>query len=178
MKKIGALILVILALFVGLVPRMAVPEDCALCTAESTHCPVLVNLSTGEIGNLMVYNLHNASPSRLAPTEEQQTGTFSFLSCAGLIGYRDMACELVSIDIPEDADSPNRWMFCTNCWELVKRYPEERFLIADLYDPESPVLLPIVSGASYQMRCYTIVAEYNEERARHTVTVYGELDVA
>lgn len=178
MKRICAVILITFALLVGFALRKEVPEECALCTAESTHCPMLVNLSTGEIGNLMVYNLHNALPSRLAPTEEQQTGTFSFLSCAGLIGYRDTACELVSIDIPDDADSPNRWMFCTNCWELVKRYPEERFLIADLYNPESPVLLPIVAGAAYQIRCYTIVAEYNEERAKHTVTVYGELNFA
>ena len=173
----GSLILILLIGLVIVIVRIT-QNKCVLCSVKNTHCPVLVNVATGETGNLMVYNLHNASPSKLAPVEEQQTGTFSFLSCAGLIGCRDTANELVSINIPIGTSSANRWRFCNACWSLIKQYPDESYLLADLYDPDTPVLMPITADAEYQMRCYKLLIELNEERLEHIITVYGELNIA
>ena len=54
------------------------PEICALCgngSGTSYHAPVLVNLSTGEIGELRVYNPDPHHRNEIA--KEQSTGTFS-----------------------------------------------------------------------------------------------------
>ena len=58
------------------------PERCAICDSIPFHAPALVNLATGEVGELAVYDPH---PFKVAELNEyQQGGTFSFIYAAGL----------------------------------------------------------------------------------------------
>lgn len=76
------------------------PEICALCgSGIPYHAPVLVNLSTGEIGEMRVYDPDPRHRYELE--EEQSTGTFSFLHIAGLTGYRDTCNHSCCVTLPE-----------------------------------------------------------------------------
>ena len=76
------------------------PKRCAICDSIPYHAPALVNLATGEVGELAVYEPHPFKVAELNPY--QQGGTFSFIYVAGLNGYSDTAnCE-THITIPID----------------------------------------------------------------------------
>ena len=60
------------------------PDRCALCgngDGPRYHAPCLVNLSTGEVGEMQVYDHDALRIWEISST--QQTGTFSLPHCAG-----------------------------------------------------------------------------------------------
>jgi len=64
------------------------PEQCALCElAHRCHAPALMNLATGEILEMRVYEPDPIRPWELA--EEQRTGYFHISDGAGLRGWCD-----------------------------------------------------------------------------------------
>ncbi len=169
LKKYSLPILVCVTLAVLLISRIP-PKECVLCTEPPHHAPCLLNLATGEIGELTVYDTHGKLLS-----EEQMTGTFSFLHRAGLTGYRDTACELCHFDIPEDADKYSPAHFCTDCRKLLASCKNHAFVIVDIFDVGSPLILPIEESVTYELRCYRISTVYNSERSRFELTVRGIL---
>ena len=83
------------------------PEVCALCgngNGMSYHAPVVVNLSTGEIGEMRVYDPDPQHPSEIA--KKQSTGTFSFLTIPVLSGYRDTCSHSSHVTLPKKKE----WM--------------------------------------------------------------------
>ena len=83
---IAVILILVLALAILPAPE---PERCAICDSIPFHAPVLVNLETGEFGELEVYEPH---PFKVAELNEyQQGGTFSFIHAACLNGYNDTA---------------------------------------------------------------------------------------
>ena len=55
------------------------PEQCALCgEGMPYHAPCLINLSTGQLGELKVYDSHPSLLGEIAPMEMQHTGTLDF----------------------------------------------------------------------------------------------------
>lgn len=175
MKRWYAVIVLVVTLTIGTSLVRQNPEECVICATAPTHCPCLINLSTGEIGKLLVYDLHTATESKLAPYEEQQTGTFNFTSCAGLTGYRDTACALYSITVPIEATHMKKSLFCVSCQNQLERFSNEGYLIANMYEPGAPVFFPVISGASYQMRCYMITIGHSQDNDSNRVTVYGSI---
>lgn len=77
------------------------PETCALCGGFRYHAPCLVRLDTGEVGELRVYDPDPTQQGEIS--DRQQTGTFSFLHCAGLLGTRDTCSHTSSVDLTEKA---------------------------------------------------------------------------
>lgn len=124
---------------------------------------------------MTVYDPHPANGKMLS--EEQMTGTFSFLHCAGLTGYRDTACELCYFDIPVDADIYNPDHFCSDCRGLLASYKNYAFLIVDIFDEASPWILPIEESVTYELRCYRVSTVYNVEHNRYELTVQGMLNL-
>lgn len=159
-------------LLISLIP----PKECVLCTETSHHAPCLLNLSTGEIGQLTVYDTNPFDSKTLS--EEQTTGTFSFLHCAGLIGYRDTACELCSIDIPMDTKRYDSSHFCLACREHLVSFADCGFVIVDTFESGNPIILPITDSVKYELRCYSVSVVENSERSKFELTVSGLLDIS
>lgn len=65
------------------------PDRCSVCDYIPSHAPCLVNLNTGEVGEIALYEPHHTLVGEIA--EEQRGGYFCFMSVAGLQGYLD-AC--------------------------------------------------------------------------------------
>lgn len=76
LRKYSLPILVIVSIAILLISLIP-PKECVLCTEAPHHAPCLLNLSTGEIEELTVYDPHQVNSKILS--EEQTTGTFSFL---------------------------------------------------------------------------------------------------
>lgn len=171
LKKYSLIVFICISIavvIIGLLP----PRECVLCTEPPHHAPYLLNLATGEIGELTVYDTHGN-----LLFEEQMTGTFSFLHCAGLTGYCDTTSELCHFDIPVGADKYNPAHFCTDCRKLLGSFKNHAYVLVDTFVKGSPLILPITESVTYELRCYRISTAYNKERSRYELTVNGTLSI-
>lgn len=148
------------------------PEKCALCDNPAYHAPLLINLSTGESGPLTVYDLNPIDLHELSSWQSE--GTFSFLRSAGLTGYRDTATYHARIEVPITAPQMNSGFFCKSCRKLLESVKKNGYVLADLYDLNAIQIYPISSGAEYEIRCYLVTIEENENQ--RSVTVSGNLE--
>ena len=79
------------------------PEQCALCgKGMRYHAPCLIDLSTGQMGEMRVYTNHPTKQGELASAELQETGTFQFQPCAGLVGVRDTCNHTCEVTLPKE----------------------------------------------------------------------------
>ena len=149
------------------------PERCAICESIPYHAPALVNLTTGEVGELSVYEPHPFKVAELNPY--QQGGTFSFIYVAGLNGYSDTANWETHITIPTNENEYEEKFFCKACRERISSHTENGFLLLDLRVPESFLILPIDSDVVQTVRCYEIQTKTTLDEVM--VIVRGTLEI-
>ena len=148
---ITVILILILALAILPAPE---PERCAICDSIPFHAPALVNLATGEVGELAVYDPH---PFKVAELNEyQQGGTFSFIYAAGLNGYSDTANWETHITIPTNENEYEEKYFCKACRELISDHTENGFLLLDLREPKKFSILSLASDNIQTVRCYEV----------------------
>ena len=89
MKKFVIPIIAVILILVLALAILPAPESerCAICDSIPFHAPALVNLETGEVGELEVYEPHLFKVAEL--NEYQQGGTFSFIHATGLLDLKD-----------------------------------------------------------------------------------------
>ena len=149
------------------------PERCAICDSIPFHAPALVNLATGEVGELAVYDPH---PFKVAELNEyQQGGTFSFIYAAGLNGYSDTANWETHITIPTNENEYEEKYFCMSCRILISAHTEKGFLLLDLRTPESFGILSIDSEQIQSVRCYEIQTKQDLDEIE--IIVHGTLEI-
>lgn len=152
------------------------PEICALCgngNGFSYHAPVLVNLSTGEVGELRVYDPDPLNRAELA--EEQSTGTFSFLHVAGLTGYRDTSLHSSYVTLPQEKAPIVPSHFCFDCRTLLSGTATEGFILADLYNLGSIVTYGIEENKTYTVRDYAISISSQDKLDNLSIHIAGLL---
>lgn len=171
LKRISGLFLVLLAVM-PLWACSAEPESCALCDSAAYHAPCLVSLSTGEVGELTVYDPHPVIPGQIA--QEQTGGSFRFLNCLGLMGTRDTSSWKTRLYVPRDADAMRGSYFCKSCRALLKDCGDAGFVLADLHTPDAPAVYPIEDGAAYTLRCYSVTVVLDQDSGDYRITVQGE----
>lgn len=111
------------------------PEQCALCGAGMRyHAPCLVDLSTGQMGEMAVYTHHPSHQGELAPMELQQTGTFRLRPCAGLTAIQDTCAHTYQVVLPKKRELMNPALFCRECRRLLAGAGLAGYVIVDLYD--------------------------------------------
>lgn len=148
---------------------------CGNRSGTSYHAPVVVNLSTGEIGELRVYDPDPHHRNEIA--EEQSTGTFSLLNIAGLTGYRDTCDYSSHVTLPEEKE----WMvidpsyFCRGCRTLLADTDTAGYILADLYDLDRIMIYAIENEAEYTIRDYTVSISTQDELKCLSIDVTGLL---
>lgn len=143
------------------------PDRCSLCDYIPSHAPCLVNLNTGEVGEIALYEPHHTLVGEIA--EEQRGGYFRFMSVADLQGYLDACVPEAHITVPDGIEKYKEKYFCSTCRELLKAYAHCGFVLADLRDHETPMIYPVEEGTEFEVRCYTVVI---------TETDKGGLDIS
>ena len=173
-KYIIPIIAVILILFLArtILPAPE-PERCAICDSIPMHAPALVNLATGEVGELAVYDPH---PFKVAELNAyQQGGTFSFIYAAGLNGYSDTANWETHIIIPTNENEYEEKYFCMSCRILISAHTENGFLLLDLREPEKFSILSLGSDEIQRVRCYEI--QTTQQSNEVEIAVRGTLEI-
>lgn len=167
---IAAILILVLASAILPAPE---PERCAICDSIPFHAPALVNLATGEVGELAVYDPH---PFKVAELNEyQQGGTFSFIYVAGLNGYSDTANWETHITIPTNENEYEEKHFCKSCRELISGHTENGFLLLDLRTPESFSILSLDTEGIQNVRCYEVQAKQRLDEIE--IVVHGTLEI-
>ena len=149
------------------------PKRCAICDSIPHHAPALVNLATGEVGELTVYEPH---PFKVAELNEyQQGGTFSFIYAAGLNGYSDTANWETHITIPTNENEYEEKHFCKACRERIAGHTDKGFLLLDLRTPDSFCILSLDSEEIQTVRCYEVQTKQSMDEIK--IVVHGTLEI-
>lgn len=174
MKKLTVICIVILVLLTGCTYVNAPePEQCSLCAGLPSHAPCIINLSTGEMLELAVYEPHPFIIGELA--EEQQRETFSFVRGAGVEGYR-LSGESITITIPMVADAMEEKHFCNTCRERLADCASQGYALVDLKNTINPVIYVIANDLEASFRCYNIFANEAIEGEKYEISIIGTLD--
>lgn len=150
------------------------PERCPICDGLRCHAPCLVNLHTGEVGELEVYEPHPYKVGELAL--EQQGGYFTFVSAAGASGIRITGAWTVDMDVPADKKPVRKSLYCRECRKLLETVAWDGYTLLDLYDRDTPVVLPLRDGAEYELRCYRVTIHLDTEDNEYHLKVEGTWD--
>ena len=175
---IAFLCVVVLITGTGLYLFYSQPEVCALCGSGSRdryHAPVIVNLATGQRDEMRIYD--SALPGAAYEIATvQNTGTFSFASCAGLVGRLDTCWHTCTVDIPKETKKLRPSHFCSDCREMLKSHSEEGFVLADLYAEDTIEVYPIMVGSDYTIRDYKITVAETDDPAEIQLVVLGQAE--
>ena len=170
------LVFVMIALLSSLVACSGVsapePERCSVCDYIPSHAPSLVNLNTGEVGEIALYEPHHTLVGEIA--EEQRGGYFRFMSVAGLQGYLDACVPEAHVTVSDGVEKYEEKYFCSTCRELLEAYAQCGFVLADLRDPETPTIYPVEVGTDFEVRCYK-VSVIEDAEGELDITVLGSI---
>ena len=149
------------------------PERCSICDYIPSHAPCLVNMNTGEVGEIFCYDPHPEMVGEIA--DYQRGGYFCFMSVAGQQGYLDACVPEAHVYVPLDAESYDEQFFCNDCRERLSGFIGDGYVLADLREPETPVLYPVVVGERFSFRCYEVTVTEREYKDELDITVIGTI---
>ena len=174
MKKMMSMCIAILVLLSACANEIPEPEQCSLCAGLPCHAPCIINLSTGEMLELAVYEPHPFIAGELA--EEQQSETFSFVRGAGVEGYK-LSAESIIIKVPMNADEMEEKHFCNSCRDRLASCAPRGYALVDLKDTNNPVIYTIVADLRIPLRCYNIFVHEGKESGKYTINIIGTLEL-
>lgn len=146
------------------------PDQCALCDGIEYHAPCLLNIKTGQITEIGIYEPHDVLAGELAPV--QHGGYFGISMSNGLTITKYPDEQVARTTIPAEKANMKKALFCRDCRKLLKS-SKENYILVDMYDPESPAVFEIADGFFCEMRCYSVSASYIENGMTIAVTVTG-----
>lgn len=104
------------------------PETCALCDQEPREVPCLLNIRTGDVGNLVGTSL---------------PGKFQYIGVLGAMGGWDSDTQTGRVTIPDEKAIFTVPLFCRSCrWDIMG-HPANLYYRVDLSDPKAPQLYSI-----------------------------------
>lgn len=153
------------------------PRHCILCGTNRNglryHAPCLVNLATGEMDELTVYQPHHTLVGEIA--EQQQTGFMCFQPCIGFVAIRNADVQTCRVSIPRSSEEIEPIYFCRSCRASLAEVTTNGYALLDLYDLDVIKVFPVEDGAVYEIRDYTVSVEWDKERSEFAIMAQGNL---
>lgn len=144
------------------------PEHCVLCEykEKGKRCaPVLIDLSTGAIDEMQVDETRENGGELSA---NEQSGSFSFISCAGLTGWRDTATHTLHLTLPEEENLMDVSLFCHRCRAILANTSSTGFIVLDLFDVDAIKIYKIETG-NFAIRNYEMSVLQGEKSSEITI---------
>ena len=140
------------------------PKRCALDGyGMKYHAPVILDLATGELAEMEVYDPH---PYLVGENAEEQTTDHMGLSMtAGIMMYSSAGVNCRAI-LPEKRGRMKKSLYCRECRKLLSDVTTKGYVLLDMYDPDNIKAYKIAEGAEYANRDYS-VAVYTDENTGH-----------
>lgn len=153
------------------------PESCSLCgkNGDGTryHAPCLLNLSTGVLGELTVYDPDRFREGEIA--EHQQTGVMSLLHCGEFTALRDADAHNCHVYVPKSSEVIDPALFCQSCRAILAKVATDGYVLVDLYDLDSITAYSVADGANHEIRDYSVSIAWNKEMKELAILVQGNL---
>lgn len=147
-------------------------KECCLCNSFRYHAPCLIDLKTGDIIELDLYFPHPTLVAELADPQPEM-GTFSYVRLGSATGTKLTDSKIIELEVPtETTQNPS---LCKECKKQTKSNRYSRYVLADLYDMQNKMLIPIVDGSRLDIRCYEITMIHNKEKGIIDVKIQGFL---
>ena len=134
------------------------PSVCVLCrngAGTKVHAPCIVNLATGEVAELAIYDPHPTEIGEV--TETPKKGHVSYFTGAGALIEQNPDNGYCSATVPQDEDPISPEYFCFDCRHIISVLDRDGYIIADLYDPESVSVFKINNDSDYVIRDYLVI---------------------
>jgi len=151
------------------------PSVCVLCrngAGTKVHAPCIVNLTTGEVAELAIYDPHPTEIGEV--TDTQKKGHVSFYTGAGAIIMCNHDKELCAATLPKELGKTNPEHFCYKCRRIISEQDNEGYVLADLSDPNSVSVYQIYNGVEYEFENYRITVSRTDTKCLE-VKVHGLL---
>ena len=182
LKRAGPILLLFAAFFalfvieenrISALSQTKSADDCPLCRLSNLyHAPLIMNLVTGEVCEIRIYEPHHTLAFALA--EEQKGGYSTLRAGGGLVAFCDATAHTASEAMPEYMSSINKNLFCSGCRSLISAAGAEGYAIINSYASEPLSVYSILEGAEYDIRNYHICVS-RDGRERLIVDVTGTM---
>ena len=173
MKRV-IVIAVMLLLFTGCSADVPASKECVLCNAFPRHAPCLVDLNSGKICELEIYQPHHTKVAELS--DEQYGGYMSLVQFGDINGIL-LGADRVELEAPAKATGIRDSLFCKDCRKLLKDSNCQGYILADLRTPVTPSVWTIKDGISFSVRCYEIDITAADDSETLIVVMRGTLKI-
>ena len=173
MKRV-IVIAVMLLLFTGCSADVPASKECVLCNAFPRHAPCLVDLNSGKICELEIYQPH---PTKVAELSDEQYGGYMSLVQFGDINGILLGADRVELEAPIKSTGIQDSLFCKDCRKLLKDSNCQGYILADLRTPATPSVWTIKDGISFSVRCYEIDITAADDSETLIVVMRGTLKI-
>ena len=153
------------------------PECCAICeegNGNRYHAPVLVNLSTGTMRELEIYDRDPRRPWEVAEEQRWDDWVFTFIDGNATMSWSSEDHTNIA-HIGENIGKIAPELFCHDCRALLADTAAEGYVLLDMYDLENIQAYAVEADAEYTIRDYTVSVYKNKETGGLSVEVTGHL---
>lgn len=153
------------------------PEICSICQKGDGiryHAPVLVNLSTGRIRELKIYDNDPRTTWEVAEEQRWDDWVFTVIDDNATMSWSSVDHTNVA-HIGEGLAKFNPSYFCRECRALLAETGNRGYVILDLYDLGNIQGFAVKAGSEYTIRDYTVSIYKDSNNGGLTVEVTGHL---
>lgn len=153
------------------------PECCAVCeegNGNRYHAPVLVNLSTGTMRELEIYDRNPRRPWEVAEEQRWDDWVFTFIDGNATMSWSSEDHKNIA-HIGEKIGKIAPALFCHDCRALLAETATEGYVLLDLYDLEDIRAYAVKAGSEYTIRDYTVSVYKDKETGGLSIEVIGHL---
>ena len=178
MRHMGRIAALLIAAYgcgtvLGLIIQQAAPEPelCALHDlAGRYHAPALMNLATGEIVEMRVYE---TKPTRPWEIKTHQRTDYVFLYYgAGLSGFTHGG-QSSHVDLPQFGETMDNELFCRKCRWKLSLANGKGYALLDLHDSGNMRPYAIAKGKTYEINGYSVSIKKGHEALSLSIDVTG-----
>ena len=135
------------------------------------HAPCVLNLSTGEITELRVYQSHPELVGEL--TDEQQGGHIDFQFGHGIEIISSIDAQSAKARVQKSSVDLNPALYCHSCREFLLPVATEGYVLLDLYAPDGLDAFNLERDANHTIRDYDVAV--TEEDKEYIIIVSAHL---
>ena len=106
---------------VGLILRE--PSHCVLCDVPESDVPCLIDLHSGEVYELRIYDE--------TILDDPTSAYFSFMNILGNTGYRDTGEHYCKVTLPHDNVRMSAHLFCKDCRDKLQDCRKDHYAVLD-----------------------------------------------
>jgi hypothetical protein len=150
------------------------PELCTICDNHAYHAPCIIKLSTGQLGEMQIYDNDPGYPGKLAEEQTLDEGVFYPIANGATISRAAELRQSVA-HVEKNYEQIDPGYFCFDCRVRLASKAVEGFILIDMLKPDDFVAYEIKDGAEYDVRDYTVTITDSDQFDGYEIVANGHL---